>query len=143
MNLLEQSDLNWTHSVGGANFDYPIEVWNAVLSSRADGHMDLLVRWAPNAYCHFHRHLAHTTSTVLEGELHVTDMKDGEPGATRIRKPGDYASKDAGDLHMERGGPEGALVLFNFHAPDGRLFDVLARDGATLATTTIASMTKA
>ena len=36
--------------------------------------------------------------------------------STKIRKVGDYAHKEPGDVHMERGGPEGALVLFKLKA---------------------------
>ena len=34
-----------------------------------------------------------------------------------------------GDIHMERGGPEGATVIFNLYAPDGRLTDMLDEQG--------------
>ena len=47
-----------------------------------------------------------------------------------------------GDVHMERGGPEGAVVLFNLYAPDGRLTEMLDEAGATLKTLTIGSVLK-
>ena len=87
---------------------------------------------------HFHRHSADTTSLVLEGELHVIDV-DPETGAelsSRIRKVGDYAHKGPGDVHMERGGPEGALVLFSLYAPDGLLAETLTKDGSVLSQST-------
>ena len=92
----------------------------------------------PNSYRHFHRHSADTTSLVLEGELHVIDV-DPETGAelsSRIRKVGDYAHKGPGDVHMERGGPEGALVLFSLYAPDGLLAETLTKDGSVLSQST-------
>ena len=49
-------------------------------------------------------------------------MSTYEQGAlvdTGIRKPWDCAKKPPGDVHMEQGGPEGALVLFERCAPDG------------------------
>lgn len=142
MNLFDNKTLRWIpFSDPDGRFNYPIAYEGAVLSVKDDGHIDLLYRWAPDSYCHFHRHVAHTTSTVLEGELHVIDYKDGVAGETRIRAAGDYAAKDPGDVHMEHGGPEGALVLFNLHAPDGRLADFLGPDGETLTTITIADMT--
>ena len=68
MNLFDNENLKWRRFVGDDSFDYPIDYEASLLSIRDDGHVDLLYRWAPNSYCHFHRHTAETTSTVLEGE---------------------------------------------------------------------------
>ncbi|NCF79881.1 MAG: hypothetical protein GWP34_08290 [Alphaproteobacteria bacterium] len=132
MNLFDNEDLKWRRFVGDDSVDYSIDYEASLLSIRDDGHVDLLYRWAPNSYCHFHRHTAATTSTVLAGELHVMTMdpETGETLETKIRKAGDYAHKDPGDVHMERGGPEGALVLFNLKAIDNSLAETLAQDGA-------------
>jgi len=134
VNLLDNDNLNWRRFVGDEGFDYPIDYEAALLSLRADGHVDLLYRWAPNSYCHFHRHTADTTSVVLAGELHVVDIdpKTGETLSTKIRKVGDYAHKDPGDVHMEHGGPEGALVLFKLKAVDNSLAESLAKDGTVI-----------
>jgi hypothetical protein len=137
MDLLDQDKIQWTHLTGGEGFDYPIAYWCSVVSSRDDGHIDLLFRWEPNAYCHFHRHLVPTTSLVLEGEHHVIDVDRGRETGRKVRHAGSYAHKPAGDVHMEHAGPEGSLVLFNLHAPDGRLFDMLDRDENVLMTVTI------
>ena len=80
MDLFDNSQLRWKHFTGSDQFDYPIDYWAALLSARADGHVDLLYRWEPNAYCHFHRHTAATTSTVLAGELHIIDIDLGTGG---------------------------------------------------------------
>ena len=53
MNLIENDNLRWKHFTGSDKFDYPIDYSAALLSARDDGHVDLLYRWAPNAYCHF------------------------------------------------------------------------------------------
>jgi len=139
MNLLQNQELRWKRFTDNGAFDYPIDYSAALLSANQDGHVDLLYRWAPNSYCHFHRHTARTTSAVLEGELHVIDVDPdtGEELSTRIRKAGDYASKEPGDVHMERGGPEGALVLFNLYAPDGLLAESLASDGSIIGESTL------
>ena len=76
--VYDNDALRWKHYTGSDKFDYPIDYWSALLSV-ADGHVDLLYRWEPNSYCHFHRHSADTTSLVLEGELHVIDV-DPETG---------------------------------------------------------------
>lgn len=139
MNLLDDSDLRWRHFTGGDEFDYPIDYWAALLHAREDGHVDLLYRWEPDSYCHFHRHTAETTSTVLAGELHVIDidLETGQEIGRRVRRAGDYAHKAPGDVHMERAGPEGALVLFNLYAPDGVLAESLAQDGTVLGVSTM------
>lgn len=142
MNLFDDKDLNWIHFTDDDRFDYPIDYEGAVLSVKEDGHIDLLYRWAPNSYCHFHRHVCATTSTVLAGELHVVDVNaDGSAGEKRVRSTGDFAAKEPGDVHMEHGGPNGALVLFNLYAPDGKLADFLGPDGETLTTITLEDMT--
>ncbi|MEK9650486.1 MAG: hypothetical protein VW146_06010, partial [Gammaproteobacteria bacterium] len=53
--------------------------------------------------------------------LHVTDIcsETGKELSKRVRKVGDFAHKEPGDLHMEQGGPEGAIVLFSIYAPEG------------------------
>ena len=139
MNLLENSDLRWKRFVDNEHFDYPIDYSAALLRANNDGHVDLLYRWAPNSYCHFHRHSASTTSVVLSGELHVIDVdpNTGEELNRKVRQPGDYACKEPGDVHMECGGPEGALVLFNLYAPDGLLAESLAADGKVIGTSTL------
>ena len=65
MNIYDDKALRWKHFTGSDKFDYPIDYWSALLNARADGHVDFRYRWAPNGYCHFHRHSSHTTSLVL------------------------------------------------------------------------------
>lgn len=139
MNLFETESLRWKRFTGNDRFNYPIDFESALLGARDDGHVDLLYRWAPNAYCHFHRHTAITTSLVLEGELHVMDIdpESGEEKAHRVRQAGDYACKLPGDVHMEKGGPEGALVLFSLFTQDGSLAETLSEEGHVLSESTL------
>ena len=60
MKLFDTSSLDWIHLTGDNRFDYPIDYWASVLTTRPDGHIDILFRWEPNSYCHFHRHLVDT-----------------------------------------------------------------------------------
>ena len=137
----DTNELKWIHYEGGPRFDYPIDYDIAVLGHQEDvGRLDLLIRWAPDAYCHFHRHVATTTSLVLEGEHHVIDIDvDGNEVHHDVRPAGTYCSGPCGDVHMERGGPEGSLVLFSMHEPTGRMFEVLDADHNVLAENTIES----
>lgn len=79
---------------------------------------------------------------MLAGELHVIDidLDTGAETGRRIRKTGDYAAKGPGDIHMEMGGPEGALVLFNLFTTDDQLADTLAQDGTVLSRSTLSQI---
>ena len=141
MNLLNNQDLKWKHYKDDKNFDFPIDYSDAVLDAREYGRLEILVKWAPNSFCHFHRHTAETSSVVIQGELHVSDidLESGKKTSSRVRKVGDFVHKEPGDIHMEQGGPEGALVLFNIYAPegDGSLAESLAQDGKVLSVSTM------
>ena len=68
----DTNDLQWIHYESGPRFDYPIDYDIAVLGHQEDiGRLDLLIRWAPDAYCHFHRHEATTTSLVLDADHNI------------------------------------------------------------------------
>ena len=88
-----------------------------------------------------HRHTAEISSLVLEGELHVTDIdiETGKELGKRVRVAGDFVHKEPGDVHMEQGGANGALVLFNLYAPkgEGKLVESLKKDGTIISVSTM------
>jgi quercetin dioxygenase-like cupin family protein len=141
MNLLDSKNLKWRRHTEGDNFDYPVDYSDAVLDAREDGRLELLVKWEPNCYCHFHRHTADTTSLVLQGELRVTDIDlvSGQELGTRIRTVGDFAHKEPGDVYMEQAGPDDALVLFSIYdtEAEGKLAQALTKQGKVISTSTI------
>ncbi|MEP0203123.1 MAG: hypothetical protein ABJ084_02160 [Halioglobus sp.] len=146
MNLFDNQELEWKRYSDDGAFGYPINYADAVLDARDDGRLEILVKWEPNSYCHLHRHTAETSSIVLEGELQVIDI-DLDTGAevgTRTRLAGDFAHKEPGDVHMERGGPNGALVLFSIYAPDGEgvLAEALHKDGSIASVSTMKKILK-
>ena len=117
-------ELTWTRMTGSARFDYPIDYEVALLHVAEGGRrVDFLSRWAPDSYCHFHRHCGQTSLLVIEGEHHIVEQKAHET-VHKIRSPGFAATNPPGDVHMEYGGPEGTLVFFSCEAVDGQLFDV-------------------
>lgn len=131
-------NLQWVRLLGGDAFDYPIDYWVAVLGTDVDaGRADFLVKWEPNAYCHFHKHMGKTTVVVLEGEHHVVEDTCDTETVHKIRKPGHVARNPPGDLHMELGGPQGSTLFFSMQADDGVLFEFLTRNGALLRTVTV------
>lgn len=132
-----EKDLDWFRITGTKRFDYPIDYYVAVLDvDAATGRIDFLSRWESNCYCHYHRHLGETSLVVLEGEHNVVETRDNET-IHKKRTPGFSATNPGGDIHMEYGGPEGALVFFRCMAVDGKLFDVLDKDGNVLNTATV------
>ena len=80
---------------------------------------------------------------VLQGELHVQTFEHGERVKTWIRRVGDYAKKSPNDVHMEQGGPDGALVLFELYAPDEQLTEQLDPKGNILRTLTTENLQRA
>jgi len=45
-------------------------------------------------------------------------------------------------VHIEKGGSNGALVLFNLYAPDGLLAESLDKDGAVIGQATLDRLIK-
>ena len=131
----DTSAIEWIHFEEDSRFDYPINYSIGILGSSPEvGTVDFLGRWAPNAYCHRHRHLGATTSLILEGEQHTVETINGE-AVHSVRKAGDYAQKPGGEAHMEYAGAEGSLVFFSMKAVDGKIFEVLANDESVLKAT--------
>jgi hypothetical protein len=129
---------SWARYVGSPKFDYPIDYEIAVVAADLSlGRIDFLVRWAPGAYCHYHRHLGSTAAAVIAGEQHLTETRELET-VTKVRRAGFKGQVPDGETHMECAGPDGLTMLFSTHAPDGRLFEVLDRSGNVLAAATIA-----
>ena len=134
---LGSNQLNWQHLKGSPQFDYPIDYLVAVTrADRASGQLEFVAKWAPNAYCHYHRHLGRSSSWVIEGEHHIVETTDTQI-LHKTRKPGFRGQSPAGDIHMDYGGAQGSTVLFLCEAVDGNLFDIVAKDGTVLATATI------
>lgn len=134
---LQSNRLDWQPLKGSPRFDYPIDYSVSVTDvDRAAGVIEFISRWAPNAYCHYHRHLGRTLSRVLKGEQHLVESTELQM-VHKARRPGFEGQTPAGELHMEYGGASGATVIFLCEAIDGNLFDIVAKDGAVIATATL------
>ena len=137
LSRLRSSQLEWQHLKGSPRFDYPIDYSVAVTSvDEAAGLIEFISKWAPNAYCHYHRHIGRAASWVLEGEHHIVETTETQT-IHKTRRPGFQGQTPAGEIHMEYGGAEGTTVLFLCEAVDGNLFDIVARDGTVLAMATV------
>ena len=77
--------IDWTE-IDDPSQDYPCKYWMSILGADPKtGRLDLIVKWPPNSYCHFHRHVADTAILVLEGEQHVTEIHDdGSEGEHKV-----------------------------------------------------------
>ena len=137
----DSEHIEWTR-IQDPEAGYPCDYEVSILGADAKtGRLDLIVKWPPNSYCHFHRHLADTTVLVLEGEQHIIEIRDdGSEGAHKVRPAGTYASSPGGEAHMEHAGPAGATVFFAMHARDGRIFEMLDRDMNVLSSSTVEEM---
>lgn len=134
---LQSNHLDWQHLTGSPQFDYLIDYWVAVTRvDHASGMIEFLAKWEPNAYCHYHRHLGRTSSTILQGEHHLVETTETQT-LHKTRRPGFRGQSPAGEIHMEYGGAAGSTVLFLCEAVDGKLFDIVGKDGKVLATATL------
>ncbi|WP_109356278.1 hypothetical protein [Sphingorhabdus sp. EL138] len=141
MDLLTKDEHDWDHYTG-ESLERTVDYWGAILGIHDDQHVDVLYRWAPKAYCHFHRHLAPISSIVLQGEFHVYDYEDGKEVGHRIRQVGDYSFTNNIEDHIEQGGPDGALVMFSLFAPDGLLTQRLDDSGSVMQSITVDMLKK-
>ena len=133
--------IDWTE-IDDPSQGYPCKYWMSILGADPKtGRLDLIVKWPPNSYCHFHRHVADTAILVLEGEQHVIEIReDGSEGEHKVRPAGTYVMSPGGEAHMERGGPEGAVVFFSLYAGKGNCFEILDKDMNVLEASTVAEM---
>ena len=136
----------WKEVNGPTDSPYLIhQQWTLLGYNRDAGVFDMIIRFDDQGGgCPAHRHICQTRVLVLEGEQHLQDMLPDGSRASKVRKSGDY-HLTMGDIHphLERGGPNGALVLYSHHAPDGRMYELVDLDGRVTETVTIDSMLKA
>ncbi|MBC8187432.1 MAG: hypothetical protein H8E78_04400 [Proteobacteria bacterium] len=94
------------------------------------GTLDMLMRWAGDGgHCERHRHVGVTSTLVLEGEQHLDELRPDGSIEHKVRRAGDYAlSLGVEPPHLERGGPDGGIVLLSMHTSNGLLFEVLDAD---------------
>jgi len=139
MDILNNNNLNWHTYTDLSDPRYPIDYADAVLSVSEDGRLEIVVKWQPNSFCHFHHHTADASSVILQGELIVIDVDPitGEELGQATRAVGDFRHKGPGDVHREQAGPEGALVLFTIFAPEGKIAEALDEERNVISVSTI------
>ena len=129
-NIFDESSYRWIN-VRDDGESYKIHHDYTILGYDLDaGRVDMLVRWhGDGGHCVRHRHSAITTSLVISGEHHLIDLYEGDRTETRIKKPGDYGlSAPDAVPHLERGGPDGAVVYFGAQTNSGVLYELIDAD---------------
>jgi anti-sigma factor ChrR (cupin superfamily) len=96
-----------------------------LLVDQATGTFTAIMRMASNARLPDHEHVKIEQSYVLEGSLHCPEG---------VCTAGNFVWRPAGSRHHAWGGPQGALILAMFQAPnkffqaDGRVTDFAGND---------------
>ena len=93
--------------------------------------VDFLIKYDPKQQIFLHRHLAITTTFVVQGEHRLYESS----GILKeIRPVGSYTTSPPGDAHREGGGNEGAVVFYSIRGKNGTLFEVLDDNLKVVAT---------
>lgn len=140
---LDAAGYDWREITGPADSAYRIHHDLCILGYDRDaGTIDLLIRFDdPGGHCQAHRHVTTTSVLVLEGEQHLDELRPDGSRVHKVRTAGTH-HLTTGDPypHLERGGPEGALLFFSHHTPDGRLYEIVDESGTVLHTVTLDSL---
>jgi hypothetical protein len=88
---------------------------------------DMLVKFDPGSRCLFHRHVAATTTLVLEGALHVFDQT-ANGVVEKVKLAGSFSSGAENEIHIEGGGDDGVVVYFSMRGKDDHIYDLLNPD---------------
>ncbi len=88
---------------------------------------DMLVKFAPNSQCMYHRHRCCTTTMVLEGELRVHEQIDGGE-VIKVKAAGSYSRGGENEVHIEGSGDEDAIVFFGMSTDSEVIYELLNDD---------------
>jgi hypothetical protein len=97
--------------------------------------VDFIIKYEPNQRIVTHRHLAQTSTVVIQGEHRIYEP-NGE--LKEVRPVGGYTSSPPAGPHSEGGGAEGAVIFYSLRADDERLFELYDDEMRSIATLGIA-----
>ncbi len=141
--MLDPDSYDWREITGDPESPYLVRHELCILGHDRDaGTIDLLIRFdGDGGHCQAHRHITTTSVLVLQGEQHLEELR---PDGTRVPKVRTLGSHHltTGDPypHLERGGPDGAVLFFSHHTDDGRLYEIVDPDGEVVSTVTLDSL---
>jgi hypothetical protein len=93
--------------------------------NEAKQHVDILFRLEPFARCVPHNHVGPTSTLVIDGEHRTYQKADGDWAIDEVRPPGTFAVHEGGSIHVEEGGPNGAIILLSMTAVNGVIWTLL------------------
>ncbi|MBL6749069.1 MAG: DUF4437 domain-containing protein [Nevskia sp.] len=98
---------------------------------------EMLVKFTSGGMCMYHRHVAVVSTMVLEGELRIHEQTaQGE--VLKVKPAGSYSVGGKGEIHIEGGGEEGAIVYFNMRTDEDVIYETLDKDLKLLRSITVA-----
>jgi len=97
--------------------------------------VDFIIKYEPNERIVTHRHLAQTSTLVIQGEHRIYEP-NGE--LKEVRPVGGYTSSAPAEPHSEGGGAEGAVIFYSLRADDERLFELYDDEMNSISTLGIA-----
>lgn len=87
----------------------------------------MLMWFAPQARCVFHRHLATVSTFVLQGELRVWEQTpQGE--VLKLKPAGSFSVGGKDEIHIEGGGAQGAVIYYHMQADAPVVYQILNPD---------------
>lgn len=98
---------------------------------------DMLVKFAADSQCMYHRHAAWTTTLVLEGELRVREQIDGGE-VVKVKRSGSYSAGGEGEIHIEGSGHEQAIIFFSMRSDTEVIYELLNDDLSLKRAVTVA-----
>jgi hypothetical protein len=93
--------------------------------------VDFIIKYEANERIVTHRHLAETSTLVIQGEHRIYEPS-GE--LKEVRPVGAYTSSPPAEPHSEGGGAEGAVVFYSLRADGDCLFELFDDDMKSIAT---------
>ena len=140
---LDSDKIPWLEVAGSRDSSYPVHHDIAILGwDRDAGTIDLMIRFDDRGgHCQAHRHISTTSVLVLEGEQHLDELLPDGTRVHKVRRAGEHhLTPGDPNPHLERGGPDGAVVFFSHHTPDGRLYEIVDDDRNPVSVVTIDSL---
>ncbi len=141
--LLDPDAFEWLEIEGSADLPFRVHHDLSILAwDRDAGTIDLVIRFDDQGgHCAPHRHITTTSVLVLAGEQHLTDLRPDGSRPQKVRPAGGHHLTSGDEFaHLERGGPEGAVVFYSHHTDDGRLYEIVDPDGDVVHTVTLDSL---
>ncbi len=85
--------------------------------------VDMLMKFDPLSKCVPHRHVGPTRTLVVEGE-HIMYEADCADVEVDRRPAGTFSTNSGDEMHIEGGGPNGAVILLSMTAVEGVVYEI-------------------